>query len=134
LEVFPDLEATLDLKKDRVLLVLTKATTPTQVCRLGASRLARWLKERGVRRAQELAETVVATAKVQQRRLSAAEAKGALVSQMAAEVLRVRQRIAAIEARLEELLLARPEGEVIRSMPGMGVVFAAEFLAEVGDL
>jgi transposase len=134
LEVFPDLEATLDPKKDRALLVLTKATTPAQLRRLGASRLARWLKGQGVRRAQELAEAVVSAAKVQHRRLPAAEAKGTLVSEMAAEVLRVRKRIKAIEARLEELLSARPEGEVVRSMPGMGVVFAAEFLAEVGDL
>ena len=133
-EVFPGLEAALDLTKDRALLVITKATTPESVRRIGVSRLARWLKGRGVRRARELAEMVVAAAKAQRHRLPASEAKGALVSEMAAEVLRARNRIATIEARLEELLCARPEAEVVRSLPGMGLVFAAEFLSEVGTL
>lgn len=66
--------------------------------------------------------------------MPAAEAKAALVSEMAAEVLGVRERIAAIDARLEELMVARPEAEVVRSMPGMGPLFTAEFLSEVGDL
>lgn len=134
LEVFPGLEAALDLTKDRALMVLTKVATPQSVRRMGVSRLARWLKGRGVRRAHELAETVVAAAKAQRHRLPAAEAKGALVSEMAAEVLRVRSRIASVDARLEELLSVRPEAEVVRSLPGMGVVLAAEFLSEVGDL
>jgi transposase len=134
LEVFPGLEAALDLTKDRALLVLTKATTPESVRRIGISRLARWLKGRGVRRAPELAETVVAAAKAQRHRLPASEAKGALVSEMAAEVLRTRNRISSVDARLEELLCARPEAEVVRSLPGMGLVFVAEFLSEVGDL
>ena len=96
--------------------------------------MARWLKGRGVRRARELAETVVSAAKAQRHRLPASEAKGALVSEMAAEVLRARNRIASVDARLEELLCARPEAEVVRSLPGMGLVFAAEFLSEVGTL
>jgi transposase len=134
LEVFPGLEAALDLTKDRALVVLTKATTPESVRRIGISRLARWLKDRGVRRAHELAEEVVAAAKAQRHRLPASEAKGALVSEMAAEVLRARNRIASVDARLEELLSARPEAEVVRSLPGMGLVFVAEFLSEVGTL
>jgi transposase len=134
LEVFPGLEAALDLTKDRALVVLTKATTPESVRRIGISHLARWLKDRGVRRAHELAEEVVAAAKAQRHRLPASEAKGALVSEMAAEVLRARNRIASVDARLEELLSARPEAEVVRSLPGMGLVFVAEFLSEVGTL
>jgi transposase len=116
------------------LVVLTKATTPESVRRIGISHLARWLKDRGVRRAHELAEEVVAAAKAQRHRLPASEAKGALVSEMAAEVLRARNRIASVDARLEELLSARPEAEVVRSLPGMGLVFVAEFLSEVGTL
>lgn len=134
LEVFPGLEAELDLTKERSLLVLTRAATPTSVRRLGVSRLARWLKARGARRPQELAERVVAVAKAQRRELPAAEAKATLVSEMASEILRARQRIAAVAGRLEELLCERPEAKIVRSMPGMGAVFTAEFLAEVGDL
>jgi transposase len=53
---------------------------------------------------------------------------------MASEILRARRRIAAVEERLEKLLSERPEAKIVRSMPGMGAVFTAEFLAEVGDL
>lgn len=133
LEVFPGLEAALDLRKDRALLAVTRVATPPAARRLGISRLARWLRARGVRRCEDLAGKVIEAAKGQRRELPAAEAKAALVSEMAAEVLRVRERIAAIDARLEELMVARPEAEVVRSMPGMGPLFTAEFLSEVGD-
>jgi transposase len=54
---------------------------------------------------------------------------------MASEILRARRSIAAVEGRLEELLSERPEARIVRSMPaGMGAVFTAEFLAEIGDL
>ncbi len=133
MEVFPGLEAALDLRKDRALLAVTRVATPSAARRLGVSRLARWLRARGVRRCEDLAGKVVEAAKGQRRELPAAEAKAALVSEMAAEVLRARERIAAIDARLEELMAARPEAEVVRSMPGMGPLFTAEFLSEVGD-
>jgi hypothetical protein len=42
---------------------------------------------------------------------------------MASEALRGRRRIAALEGRLEELLSERPEAKIVRSMPGMGLVF-----------
>lgn len=59
MEVFPVLEATLDLRQERALLVLTKVATPTAARKLGVSRLARWLKGRGARKPQELAENVL---------------------------------------------------------------------------
>ncbi len=87
LEVFPGLEAALDLRKDRALLTVTRVATPSAARRLGISRLARWLRARGVRRCENLAGKVVGAAKGQRRELPAAEAKAALVSEMAAEVL-----------------------------------------------
>jgi transposase len=49
-------------------------------------------------------------------------------------MLRTRHRLAELDRRLEELLATSPEAEIVRSLAGMGVVFTAEFLAEVGDL
>jgi transposase len=48
-------------------------------------------------------------------------------------MIRTRGRIAQLDRRLEELLAAGAEAQIVRSLPGMGVVFTAEFLAEVGD-
>lgn len=70
----------------------------------------------------------------QRRELPAAEAKAALVAEIASEMLRTRERIAELDRRLEELLAEDPKARKVRTMPGMGVVFTAEFLAEVGDL
>ena len=133
-EIFPGLEAALNLRKDRALLVLTRVVTPASVRRLGASRLARWLRAKGVRRAEVLAERAVEAAKAQRRELPAAEAKAALISEMAREILRARERIASLDERLEKLLSSKPEAKVVRSMPGMGALFTAEFLSEVGDI
>ena len=134
LEVFPGLEAALDLRKDRALLVLTRVAAPAAARRLGASRLARWLKARGVRRAEELAGRVVEAAHAQRIELPGTGAKAALVAQMAAEVLRTRGRVAALDARLEELMSERPEAKVVQSLPGMGPLFTAEFLSALGDV
>lgn len=133
-EVFPGLEAALDLRKDRALLVLTRVAAPAAARRLGASRLARWLKARGVRRTEDLAGRVVEAAHAQRIELPGTGAKAALVADMAAEVLRTRGRVATLDARLEELMSERPEAKVVRSLPGMGPLFTAEFLSEVGDV
>src|SRR3712207_8243711 len=55
------------------------------------SRLCRWLKGRGVRKAQDLAGRIVAAAKAQHRELPASEVKAALVAEIASEILRDRK-------------------------------------------
>jgi transposase len=134
LGVFPGLEAVLDLKREGALLAVTKVASPAGARRLGEARLRRWLKARGVRKSRDLAERILEAAKAQPRELPAAEAKSALAAELASEMLRTRERIAELDRRLEELLAASPEARIVRSLPGMGVVFTAEFLAEAGDL
>jgi transposase len=133
LGVFPGLEAALDLKREGALLAVTKVATPAGARRLGTTRLRRWLKAKGVRKSQELAERVLTAAKAQRRELPAAEAKSVLAAELASEMLRTKGRIAELDRRLEELLATNPQAEIVRSLPGMGLVFTAEFLAEVGD-
>ena len=132
--MFPGLEATLDLRREGALVAVTKVATPSAARKPGAARLFRWLKARGVRKAEDLAERIVGAAKAQHRELPAAEAKAALVAELASEILRSRERIAELDRRLEELLANDPAARIVRGMPGMGVVFTAEFLAEAGDL
>jgi transposase len=134
LGVFPGLEAALDLKREGALLAVTKVATPAAARKLGPARLSRWLKARGVRKAEDLAERIVEVAKAQRRELPAAGAKAALVAEIASEMLRTRERITDLDRRLEELLVGNPAARIVRTMPGMGIVFTAEFLAEVGDL
>jgi transposase len=134
LGMFPGLEATLDLKREGALLAVTKVATPASARKLGTARLLRWLKARGVRKAEDLAERIVKAAKAQRCELPAADAKAALVAEIASEMLRTRERIAELDRRLEELLTDDPAARIVQTMPRMGIVFTAEFLAEVGDL
>lgn len=60
--------------------------------------------------------------------------KATLVAEIASEILRIGWRVDELDSRLEELVKADPRGAVVRSLPGMGLVLTAEFLAEVGDL
>jgi hypothetical protein len=64
-----------------------KVATPASIRRLGEARLARWLKDRGVRKSRVLAQHIVAAAKAQKCELPAAEVKAALVAEIALEVL-----------------------------------------------
>ena len=135
LGVFPSLEAALDLVDKGALLTVGRVTMPRAARRLGEARLARWLKTKGVRKSDAIAGRVIAAAKVQRHELPAAEAKAALVAEIASEILKGKERLAALDARLGELVEANPRGEVIRSLPGMGTTLTAEFLAEVvGDV
>ena len=58
LGVFPGLEAALDLKREGALLALRGVATPAAARKLGVARLFRWLKARGVRKAEDLAERI----------------------------------------------------------------------------
>jgi transposase len=133
--VFPALEAALpDFAEKGALLTAAKVALPSDVRRLGKSRLARWLKARGSRRSEALAEKALLAAETQRRELPASEVKAALVSEIAWEILRTKDRIADLEKRLEELVEADRNGEIVGSLPGMGLILTAEFLAEVGDI
>ncbi|MDQ3589014.1 MAG: IS110 family transposase [Actinomycetota bacterium] len=132
--VFSGLESALDLTKKGPLLAVSRVARPAAVRRLGEARLTRWLEGRGVYGAKKLAGRIVAAAKAQRHELPAAEAKAALVAEIASEVLRTKERIGTLDIRLAELVEADPQGKVVMSLPGMGIIMTAEFLAEVDDL
>jgi transposase len=133
--VFPALEAALpDLAEKGALLTVAKVALPSDARRLGKPRLARWLKARGSRRSRALTEKVLLAARAQRHELPAAEVKAALVSEIAWEILRTKERIAELEKRLRELVEADPNGNIVGSLPGMGLILTAEFLAKVDDI
>ena len=134
LETFPGLEGVLDLTKEGPLTVVTKVANHKKARRLGEARLARWLKARGVRKAEELARKTAAAAGCQRRELPAAETKAELIAEIASEVLRTKERLKCLDRHLGELVDRSPEATIVRSLPGMGPVFAAEFVSEVGGI
>lgn len=88
------------------LLAVSRVCTPAAARNLGQMRLARWLKAQRIRNAHALAAEVLAATKAQRRELPAAKLKAALLAEIASEVLKTKERIAALDARLEELVAA----------------------------
>jgi len=76
----------------------------------------------------------VETAKAQHHELPAAELKTELIAEIASELRRTKGRIAELDERLEGLASSNPSARIVRSLPGMGTIFSAEFVAEVDDI
>lgn len=133
--IHPDLERALDLTKAGPLLLLTRYVTAAQIRAARPKTIARLLRAKGARNPEALADAAYAAALAHpDLRLPAEATTAALVREMAEEAVASRTRVAAIERTLDELVQVHPDGPLIRSLPGMGVVLIAEFLAEAGDV
>lgn len=133
--IHPGLEQVLDLTNLGPLALLTRYVTPSELRRAGRARLTSHLgKTPRVARPDRLVATVLDVARAQRIIVPGEAATAELVRELAAEALAAKRRIAQIERDLEALLADHPNAAVIRSLPGMGVVLTAEFLAHVGDI
>jgi transposase len=135
--IHPSLERALDLTNQGPLTLLTRCVAAGELRRLTPRRLARQLVRAGLRQAQaaRLAEAALhAAASHPEIALPAEAATAELIREMATEALETKHRIAKLDKRLEALLCHHPDGALIRSLPGMGVVLAAQFVAEVGEI
>jgi len=135
--IHPSLERVLDLTNQGPLILLTRFVAAAELRRLTPRRLARQLVRAGLRQTQ--AESLAAAAwqaaaSHPEVALPAEAATAELIREMATEALETKRRIAKLDQRLEALLSHHPDGALIRSLPGMGVVLAAQFVAEVGEI
>jgi transposase len=133
--IHPGLERALDLTAKTPLVLLTRFVTPTDIKAAGQTKLIRHLKKTpGLREPERLAEAALAAATVQTIRVPGQAIVAALVRELAHEALAARERVAQLDKELEELLSRHPDGTLIRSLPGMGVILSAEFIAAAGDI
>ncbi len=134
LEIFPVLERSLDLTKKGPVLLLTGYQTPAAIRRAGTSRIATWLKNRKVRNSAALALTVVDAAERQFTALPGEKLAASMVDRLAKGVIALDEEIAEVEALIEGRFREHPHAEVIQSLPGMGTMLSAEFLAATGGV
>jgi transposase len=85
-------------------------------------------------RANGLAQKALTAAKSQSVSLPGEDVASSIVVELAKEVLTLKERIEALDEELGERFFARPEAQIITSLPGMGLILGAEFLVCVGDL
>jgi transposase len=133
--IHPGLEQSLDLTTKGALWLLTRYVTPGELRGAGRSRLLKHLRRgEGLRKIEPLADAALAAAQAQRIAVPGERAVAAVVRELAAEALAVRARIAQLDRELEALIERHPDGALIRTLPGMGVIHTAEFIAQAGNL
>jgi transposase len=133
--IHPGIERALDLTAKAPLALLTRFVTPREIAAAGRGRIVKHLKATpGLREPERLAETALACARAQRIAVPGEAAVAALARELAAEALAVRKRLGEIDKELEALVASHPDGALIRSLPGMGAVLAAQFIATAGNI
>jgi len=130
--VFPGLERTLDLTNIGPLTLLTGYQTPAAIRRIGTKRLESWLRNRHVVRPDRLAETAVQAAERQHTTLPGEKLTAELVHTLAQEVLSLNRQVTELDKAIETRFRDHHAFDVITSMPGLGIILGAEFLAATG--
>jgi transposase len=72
---------------------------------------------RGSQSQRALAGRVLGAAQAQRRELPAAEVEATLAAEIATEILRAKERLATLDARLEALVTQDPKGAIVMSLP-----------------
>jgi transposase len=132
-EYFPGLERVLDISESKGALVLLSGfATPTALRRISHDDLTAWLKARGVRATAALAARAKAAAEAQHATVHGEGIAAQVVGRIVASLQALRRELAELDAEIERRFQAHPQAAVLLSLPGMGPVLAAQFLAATG--
>ncbi|MFJ8391044.1 IS110 family transposase [Streptomyces sp. NPDC094438] len=133
LTYFPALERAFEYKTSKgALILLTGYQTPAALRRAGKSRLATWLKNRNVRNATTIAETALEAAEAQYTTVPGEKTAAAMVVRLAKEVIALDEEITETDALIEGRFREHRHAEAVLSMPGIGTLLGAEFIALTG--
>ncbi|WP_445403110.1 IS110 family transposase [Streptomyces sp. LE64] len=133
--IFPALERALDLGNVGPLVLLTGYQTPASLRRTGRSRLETWLRNRKVRGADTLAQAALTAAERQHTALPGEKVAAQVIHTLAKEVMGLNEQIAEIDKLIAARFREHDLADVIASMPGIGPLLGAEFLAATaGDM
>ncbi|WP_327321696.1 IS110 family transposase [Streptomyces sp. NBC_01210] len=133
LEYFPALERAYEYNVSKAaLLLLTGYQTPAALRRIGKNRLATWLKNRKVRNAPAIAAKAIEAAEAQHTAVPGEKTAAAMVARLAREVIALDEEIAEIDKLIEGRFREHQHAEMITSLPGIGTLLGAEFIALTG--
>lgn len=133
LEYFPALERAFDYRNNKAALTLLSGySTPDSLRRIGVTRLAAWLKARGARNSNRVAQTALDAARSQATTLPTQTVGSMLVAKLAAQISAIDEDLALIDAQISDHFAQHRDAEILLSMPGFGPVLAATFLAQIG--
>ncbi|MFG2887902.1 IS110 family transposase [Streptomyces sp. NPDC048297] len=133
--ICPALERAFDYSAAKgPVVMLTEYQTPAALRRIGVKRLTAWLERRKVRSAADVAAKAVEAAQAQQIALPGEKQAAQLVCDLAHQLLALDERIKDNDREIRETFRSDDRAEIIESMPGMGPILGAEFVAIVSDL
>ncbi|MCJ0875879.1 IS110 family transposase [Streptomyces sp. AP-93] len=133
--IFPALERALDLGNAGPLILLSGYQTPAALRRTGRKRLETWLRNRKVRSPEALAAAAVEAAERQHTAVPGEKITAQVIHTLAKEVTGLNEQIAEIDKLIAARFREHDLAEVIESMPGIGPLMGAEFLAATaGDM
>ncbi|QBI54353.1 IS110 family RNA-guided transposase [Streptomonospora litoralis] len=130
---FPALERAFDYSKSKAALVLLGGDqTPAALRRMGQARLESWLRARKVRNAARVARAAITAAQAQRTTVRGEKAAASMVAKLAGEVIALDAEIAETDAAIEGRFREHEHAGVITSLPGVGTLLGAEFIAATG--
>jgi len=133
--IHPGLESALDFTALGPLHLLTRFVTAGEIRKAGMKMLMAHLQARsGLKNRAALAESVLETAKTQHTVVPGEAAYAQIARELAVEALAAKARLARLDGDLGALLERHPDAALIRSLPGMGAILTAEFVAAAGNI
>lgn len=131
--IFPELEHCLDLRRKTDLSLLRCWVTPEEFRAVSNDQILTELQGGKVQVfARKLMAQVRACVEKQMIALPGERLTASLIKELADEALRNRQREAELDRDIEARLTTHPDAALIRSLPGMGALLTAEFIAVAG--
>jgi transposase len=135
-EYFPGLERAVDVTESKSALVLLDGyPTPAALREATREELLERLRAHGLRRSGLLVERAKAAADAQPTSVEGEAVAARVVRRIVASLLAVRAELAELaelDAEIEQRFAQHRSAAVLTSIPGMGMVLAAEFLAATG--
>ena len=113
--------------------LLARYPTLTALRNAGRARITKVIKARSPRLAVKVTGAVMAALDAQSVTVPAEEATGRVIAELASDLDRILARRDARAAEIEEVFLARPFGELLPALPGIGPRTGSRILAEIGD-
>lgn len=133
--IFPELEHALDLTAKTPLVLLSTFVTPAELRQATNTRLRKLFGARAKHPyVSELIATARACAQRQPMQLPGESLTASLIRELALEALRANDKLAALDAQIGQRLARHPDAALIRSLPGMGAVLTADFIAQAGSI
>jgi transposase len=131
--IFPELEHCLDLRRKTDLCLLRSWVTPEEFGAVTDDQILAHLESGKVQAfARKLMAQVRVCAEKQTIALPGERLTASLIRELADEALRNRQREVELDRDIAARLTAHPDAALIRSLPGMGALLTAEFIAVAG--